>query len=183
MATESQTRRHLRAGWIGLLVYLGIGIALETLHGFKASLYLDVGNENRRLMWTLAHAHGTLFSLIQLAAAFTVKRSAGIRAGAPEGLAWWGLLLGQVLMPLGFLLGGVWLQGGEPGLGVFLVPVGAAAMLTGVSALVWKVCGGGGATAEAEPREPTGEAGVAGVTANPSDRQARTPTRLRGVPR
>src|SRR4051812_30811291 len=58
---------HLRFGWWSLLVFLALGIVLETLHGFKVGAYLDVSNETRRLMWTLAHAHGTLLSLIHLA--------------------------------------------------------------------------------------------------------------------
>jgi hypothetical protein len=59
--------RHLRAGWWGLLIYLGLGIALEMLHGFKIGFYLDVSNHTRRLMWTLAHAHGTLLALVNIA--------------------------------------------------------------------------------------------------------------------
>jgi len=54
------TSRHLLWGWWGLLVFLSLGIILEALHGFKVGAYLDVGNETRRLMWTLAHAHGTM---------------------------------------------------------------------------------------------------------------------------
>ena len=59
--------RHLHWGWWGLLVFLSLGIILEALHGFKVGAYLDVGNETRRLMWTLAHAHGTMLSLIHMA--------------------------------------------------------------------------------------------------------------------
>lgn len=51
-------RRHLRFGWWSLLFFLTFGLGLETLHGLKVGWYLDVENETRRLMWTLAHAHG-----------------------------------------------------------------------------------------------------------------------------
>ncbi|PYL06334.1 MAG: hypothetical protein DME34_09145, partial [Verrucomicrobia bacterium] len=56
--------RNLRFGWWSLLVFLMIGAGLETLHGFKIGWYVDVGNETRRLMFTLAHAHGTALALV-----------------------------------------------------------------------------------------------------------------------
>ena len=60
-------RRHNLIGWWGLLVFLGLGIALETLHGFKIGFYLDPAHQLRRLLWTLAHAHGTLVSVVHIA--------------------------------------------------------------------------------------------------------------------
>ncbi len=59
-------RRHIRFGWWTLLLFLGLGLGLELFHGFKIRMYLDVANETRRLMWTLAHAHGALLSLIHV---------------------------------------------------------------------------------------------------------------------
>src|SRR6185295_8028816 len=59
-------RRHLRFGWWSLLVFASLGLLLETLHGFKVRAYLDVSNETRRLMWTLAHAHGTLLAVVHI---------------------------------------------------------------------------------------------------------------------
>jgi len=60
--------RHLRFGWWSLLVFATLGLILESLHGFKVRAYLDVSNETRRLMWTLAHAHGTLLAVVSGAA-------------------------------------------------------------------------------------------------------------------
>ena len=57
---------HLRSAWLGLLVFVTFGIALELLHAFKSEAYLGVHNETRRLMWTLAHAHGVGLSLVHL---------------------------------------------------------------------------------------------------------------------
>ncbi|MGK0200363.1 MAG: hypothetical protein ACI91J_003653, partial [Yoonia sp.] len=37
-----------------------------------------------------------------------------------------------VLVPGGFFMGGVYLYGGDPGMGIFLVPVGALALFVGV---------------------------------------------------
>src|SRR5688572_24062207 len=59
-------RRHLRFGWFSLLVFLTLGLMLEALHGFKVQAYLNVMNETRRLMWTLAHAHGAMLGLAHL---------------------------------------------------------------------------------------------------------------------
>ena len=60
------TRRHLRLGWWSLLAFATLGLGLESLHGFKIRAYLDVSNETRRLMWTLAHAHGTLLAILNI---------------------------------------------------------------------------------------------------------------------
>src|SRR5262245_40711472 len=59
-------RRHHLIGWCGLLVFLSLGALLETLHGFKIGFYLDPGHKLRRELWTLAHAHGTLLSLVNI---------------------------------------------------------------------------------------------------------------------
>lgn len=120
--------RHLRVGWWGLLAFLSLGLALEGLHGFKVGAYLDVGNETRRLMWRLAHAHGTLLSIVNLAYAFTVRA----RPGAATSLASTGLVVAWALVPLGFFAGGVTVHGGDPGLPVLLVPAGAVALFAGV---------------------------------------------------
>src|SRR5882757_6559314 len=66
-------RRHLRFGWWTLLIFLTAGLALEALHGLKIGAYLNVSNETRRLMWTLAHAHGTLLGLVHLGFAATIR--------------------------------------------------------------------------------------------------------------
>lgn len=45
------------------------------LHGFKVGLYLDVDHSARRHMWTLAHTHGTLLALVNIAFALSLERS------------------------------------------------------------------------------------------------------------
>lgn len=125
--------RHALVGWTGLLIFLTLGILLEVLHGLKLDLYLDVRQETRRFMWTLAHAHGTLFSLVHLAFAWSLTFCSRWmnEPGAGFGSASWAFTGGLVLMPLGFLLGGIWTYGGDPGVGIFLVPAGALLMLFG----------------------------------------------------
>src|SRR6266404_2898750 len=70
---KKKADRNLRFGWWSLLIFLLFGGALETMHGFKIGWYLDVGNEVRRLMFTLAHAHGTLLALVNIAAGLTAR--------------------------------------------------------------------------------------------------------------
>jgi len=124
-------RRHLRIGWWSLLVFLSLGIAVETLHGFKVGWYLDVSNETRRLMWRLAHAHGTLIAIGHVVFGLSAAALAGWRAG-PRELASRCLTAAGILMPLGFLLGGIWTHAGDPGLGVLLVPPGGVCLFVAV---------------------------------------------------
>ena len=121
--------RNLRFGWWSLFTWLTLGVVLETLHGFKLGWYLDVGHEMRRLMFTLAHAHGTVLALVNIAAGLTARLGKGceLASSASRALRW-----GAVLVPAGFLLGGLVIHDGDPGLGVMLVPVGALLLLYGV---------------------------------------------------
>jgi hypothetical protein len=121
--------RHLRFGWWSLFAWLALGVGLETLHGFKLGWYLNVDNEARRLMFTLAHAHGTLLALVNIAAGLTLRTVKGFELGrrASQCLLW-----GAALMPAGFLLGGIVIHDGDPGLGVALVPIAALLLLYGV---------------------------------------------------
>lgn len=121
--------RHLRFGWWSLFGFLALGLVLETLHGFKLGWYLDANNEMRRLMFTLAHAHGTLLALVNIAAGLTLRTVKGFELTRSASLA---LLWGAALLPAGFLLGGLVIHDGDPGLGVLLVPVGALTLLYGV---------------------------------------------------
>ena len=121
-------RRHLRIGWWWLLTFAALGLALEAFHGFKVSAYLDVSNETRRLMWRLAHVHGTLLGVVHILFGLTVKvmgEAAISRVrSTSSALQWAGILL-----PAGFFLGGVRFYSGDPGLGVLLVPIGAVLLL------------------------------------------------------
>jgi hypothetical protein len=130
-ATVDYTRRHLRFGWWSLLGFLSLGFVLELLHGFKAGLYLDVSNETRRLMWTLAHAHGALLGLIHILYALCLRQVAGMDARNQSPVSW-ALIGASILLPGGFFAGGVQFYDGDPGLGIVLVPVGAACLVIGV---------------------------------------------------
>lgn len=124
-------KRHLRFGWWTLLVFLTLGLVLEALHGLKIGFYLSVTNETRRLMWTLAHAHGTLLALVNLGFAFTIRLLPEWSA-RERGLASVCLRAATLLMPAGFFLGGTVIYSGDPGLGIILLPVGGLLLLVSV---------------------------------------------------
>ena len=128
MTTSDYSHRHLRLGWWWLLVFAGLGLILETLHGFKVGAYLNVSNETRRLMWRLAHAHGTLLGAVNILFALTLRTVSDSTFRDLRTIS--RLLVGaSILLPLGFFLGGVQFYGGDPGLGVLVVPVAAVLLL------------------------------------------------------
>ena len=124
-------KRHLSFGWWSLLLFLLLGVALETLHGFKIGFYLDVSNSTRRHLWTLAHAHGALLALVHVAFALTL-RALPLASGRWPRIASPCLLGASVLLPGGFFVGGAFVYGGDPSLGVLLVPIGAALLAAAV---------------------------------------------------
>ena len=118
------TTTTLRTGWLLLAVSLPFGVTLEALHAFKVQAYL--GNDVRREMWRLAHAHGTLLGLLCLVFSALADRhvAASIRASTARLVAG-----GAILMPVGFFLGGIFNSEGDPSLAIVLVPVGALLLL------------------------------------------------------
>jgi hypothetical protein len=78
-------------------------------------------------MWTLAHAHGIGLALLHMGFAATLALGFDAlppRAARASQLLRWATLL----LPGGFFLGGVAPYEGDPGLGVWLAPLGAAAL-------------------------------------------------------
>jgi len=126
--------RNLRFGWWSLLVFLSLGAVLEALHGFKIGWYIDVGNDTRRLMFTLAHAHGTLLALVNIVAGLSVRivERFTLRSSVSFALIW-----AAILLPAGFFLGGIVIYDGDPGLGVWLVPVGAALLFYSIARIAF----------------------------------------------
>jgi hypothetical protein len=152
------SRRHLRFGWWSLLVFAALGFALEVFHGFKVDAYLNVSSESRRLLWTLAHAHGTLLSLINIVVGVTFRVVPELRA-ANQRLIFRSLLAATVLLPGGFFLGGVVFYAGDPGLGAVLIPVGAMLLLLAVFLVARTTAEIG--PAEIGPAEAAGRSGPA----------------------
>jgi hypothetical protein len=129
--TDDYARRHLTLGWWTLLVFAALGLTLESLSGFKVAAYLDVSNETRRLLWRLAHAHGTLLGAINILFALTL-RSAPQSAPANVARISKALVGATLLLPIGFFLGGVVFYAGDPGIGVLLVPLGGVLLLVAI---------------------------------------------------
>lgn len=118
---------HLKIGWGTIFVYLILGAVLEGLHGFKVGWYLDVDQETRRTMLRLAHSHGVLLGLCNVALAATLAtgrvHADGLRVASR------GMVLATFLLPAGFFLGGLVIHDGDPGLGIVLVPIGAVVLI------------------------------------------------------
>ncbi len=123
-------QRNLRFGWWALLAFLSLGFFLEVLHGFKVGWYVSVSTEVRREMWTLAHAHGTLLALINIVFGTSVPRNKANVTSLQTASRL--LVTAGMLLPMGFFLGGVVIYSGDPGLGILLVPLGAAALVVAV---------------------------------------------------
>ena len=109
--------------WISLAAWIVFGLLIEGLIGFRSPALLD--DAVRREMFRLAHAHGTLLNLVLIAAAICARLEM-IRLNPVPSLT---LRTAVVLLPAGFLLAGIWHFKDDPGVGIFLVPVGAVLLL------------------------------------------------------
>jgi hypothetical protein len=127
---DDYVARHLRFGWWSLLVYASLGLVLESLQGFKVRAYVDVTNETRRLMWTLAHAHGVGLAIVNVLFGLTLRvpefRPRKLRLVSSC------LISASVLLPGGFFFGGFAFYSGDPGVGVIAVPAGAVLLLAAI---------------------------------------------------
>jgi hypothetical protein len=113
----------IRQGWISLALWIAFGILLEGFRAFRSPAVLD--DAVRQDMFRLAHAHGTLLNLVLLAAAICARLDL-VRIGPGTSI---GLRASVILLPAGFLIGGLWHFKDEPGLGILLVPIGAVLLL------------------------------------------------------
>lgn len=125
---ERAAQKSLRYGFTALLFFVAGGLTLEFLHLVKAPWYLE--NHLRRELWVLAHAHGALLAVFNLAYAALVPRMTAA-ASAGGWLRW-----GAALVPAGFFLGGIGNSEGDPSPLIVLTPLGALAVLI---ALAWCV--------------------------------------------
>lgn len=131
------SRLHFAVGWVGLFVAVLGGVAIDAMLGLKIGLYLDVENETRRQMWRLAHAHAAGVSLIHVAlgaylATSSAPLSLAIRVASKLST------VALLALPAGFALGGAQLYGGEPGLGIFLTPVGGFALAVAIGGVAFE---------------------------------------------
>lgn len=124
---QELSQHHFAIGWVGLAIAVMGGVALDAMLGTKTGLYLDVENETRRLMWRLAHAHAAGVALVHIALGAylnTTQAEVSFSLRMASRL----ISVALLLLPAGFALGGIQLFGDEPGLGIFLTPIGGLAL-------------------------------------------------------
>jgi hypothetical protein len=123
-ASSDQTRRTAATGFFLLALFVPMGLTLEALHAFKVPVYF--GSGLRRELWTLAHAHGGVLGILCLVYGSVAER--WLPLVHRESIAVW-LRWGAMLMPAGFLLGGIVNHEGDPSLAILLVPLGGLLLL------------------------------------------------------
>jgi len=110
-------------GWFSLAIFMAFGLLFEGLIGYRSPAYLN--DMMRRELFRLAHAHGTILSLVLLIAAEYLN-SRDIEIPRPAVLS---LRIGAAIMPLGFLLGGIWHTETDPNFLVILSPIGGVMLI------------------------------------------------------
>jgi hypothetical protein len=132
--TDKRDRSWVRSAafqsFVGIAVWLTFGLVLEGFLGYKTPAYLQ--DSVRRELFRLAHAHGTLLSLLLLVSALACDRFDLDVARAAQ----LSLRIGVTVLPLGFLIAGVWHYESDPGLAIWLVPVSAVMVLFGLVTIV-----------------------------------------------
>ena len=123
-----RSKQTLFQGWISVAFWMSFGLLLEGLLGYKTPAYL-LDNERREL-FRLAHTHGTLLGLLLIVAALCAQWF----KISPMPAAINALRVGAMLMPIGFLLAGIWHYESDPGLAIWLVPPAALLLIFGVVA-------------------------------------------------
>lgn len=116
-------------GWVSLMLWMSFGLLLETLMAYKSPAYLS--DPQRRELFRLAHAHGALLGLVLVAVSLWLRRT----SSSVSRLALLALRAGATVLPLGFLLAGVWHPESDPGLAIWLVPAGALSLIFGLAAI------------------------------------------------
>lgn len=114
-------------GWLSVALWMMFGLLLEGLLGYKIPDYLE--DAQRRELFRLAHAHGTLLGVVLVVASLWAEKRTASSAAI---LA---LRIGAIVMPMGFALAGIWHPEGDPGLFIWMVPPGALFVIFGAIAL------------------------------------------------
>jgi hypothetical protein len=126
-------------GFLGIVIWMSFGLLLEGFIGFRVSAYMS--NVVRRELFQLAHTHGTLLNILLLITVLALNN----RLISMNSFPLWVLRIGTILMPIGFLLGGIWIRGEEPNSLIFLAPIGGIMVIFGmINALFnisWKKIG------------------------------------------
>ena len=127
-----KSKDHDRLGFLALALFAALGLVLELLHGLRVTAYLSEAHATRRLLFTLAHAHGVLLGLVNVAFA-VVMRAHAIEDARASTL----LKAATMLVPGGFLIGGAVLMGEDPNPLVLLSGAGGVCLVI-ACARVWR---------------------------------------------
>lgn len=126
---EQRRRRACRRfGWSALLAWAALGLALEAMHGWKIGAYLD--DALARELLVLGHAHGVGLALVVLVFGEAGVPLFGERSDAGASLA---LRVGALVVPASFALSAIDHPEGDPNLLVWLVPLGALAVIAALA--------------------------------------------------
>ncbi len=125
-ATANYNDRMIFQGWVSIALWMSVGLLLEGLLGYKIPAYLN--DPQRRELFRLAHTHGTFLGLVLVAAALCAQRY----SSNPPRIARMALRVGSILLPVGFLLAGIWHPEGDPGPAIWIVPPAALMLIFGV---------------------------------------------------
>lgn len=119
----SMYKRIAFQGWLSLAFWMSAGFLFESLMAFKSPAYLD--DSLRRELFRLAHAHGSLLGVVLVVAAIWARgNDAKIARVAVHALRF-----GAAVMPMGFLMAGLWHPESDPGFAIWLVPIGALPLI------------------------------------------------------
>lgn len=127
-----KAKEHDRLGFLCVTIFAALGLVLELLHGLRATAYLSEAHATRRLLFTLAHAHGVLLGLVNVAVAAVVRAH-----GIDDPLGSQLLKAATALIPAGFLLGGAVLMQEDPNPLVLLSVAGGVCLVV-ACARVWR---------------------------------------------
>jgi hypothetical protein len=133
---EALQRTARRFGWTALLGWTCAGLLLEAAHGWKVSAVLD--DELTRTLLRLGHAHGVGLSLV---AVVHGELAMPLFSPADARTVMRALQAGALSVPVGFGLGAIGHPEGDPSVLVFLVPLGALALiyaLTRTAIAAWR---------------------------------------------
>ena len=114
--------------WLSIAIWMTFGLLLEGFLGYKIPAYLQ--DQQRRELFRLAHTHGAFLGLLLLVAVLATHRF----NLTPPRAAQVALRIGTSVVPIGFLLAGIWHYEGDPGLAIWLVPPAALLIVFGAIA-------------------------------------------------
>ncbi len=117
--------------WISLAAWMSVGMLLEALIAFRSPAYLQ--DPLRRELFRLAHTHGAVLNLVLVIASMYLSNRS-LTLANPARIAF---QAGVVLMPLGFLLGGLWHTETDPNMFVFLAPAGGILVIFAVVSIAF----------------------------------------------